>query len=336
MDVVAIIVNYRTADTTVEAVTAVLGELRELENSRVIVVDNDSRDGSFEKLDRVFADPSWANRVSVVDSKHNGGYGYGINVGVRRALALPDPPRYVYVINPDAVVDPGALKRLLSFMDQHPQAGLAGCHIYSPSGEQVRAFRFPSFWGEMESTAKTKIVSQLLRDHQLTLSPTESCEVDWVSGTSMLIRTAVLQAGLLFDEGFFLYFEEVDFARRVHNAGWKVYYVADASVSHIGSLSTGMTDEARPMPGYWFQARRRYFVKHHGPAYGAACDLAWACGYAICYAKTRLLRRAEVFRPRLWRDFIRYSATNLMKPAPDAEQNLAMLHAPVSASPVTK
>lgn len=330
MDVAAIVVNFRTPESTIEAVAAVMREMSELEDARVIVVDNDSGDGSFDKLDQTFAEPVWKNRVSVVDSKHNGGYGYGINIGVRRALALPRPPRYVYIINPDAVVDPGALRHQLAFMDSHPDAGLVGCHIYSPSGEQVRGFRFPSFWGELEATAKTKLVSRLLRNHQVSLSPSESCEVDWVSGTSMLVRAGVLQSGILFDEGFFLYFEEVDFARRVRKAGWKVYYVSDASVGHIGSLSTGMTDEARRMPGYWFQARRRYFVKHHGPAYGAACDLAWVCGYAICVAKATLLRRSEVFRPRLWRDFIRYSATNLMKPAPDAEQNLTMLQATAS------
>ncbi|MBC8131997.1 MAG: glycosyltransferase, partial [Deltaproteobacteria bacterium] len=117
MDVAAIVVNFRTPDSTVEAVTTVLRELQDFEDSRVIVVDNDSGDGSFEKLDAVFSDPKWGNRVTVVDSKHNGGYGYGINIGVRRALALPRPPRLVYVINPDAVVDTGALKRLVSFVD---------------------------------------------------------------------------------------------------------------------------------------------------------------------------------------------------------------------------
>jgi len=331
MDVAAVIVNFRTPASTVEAVTAVLRELEGFEEPRVIVVDNDSQDGSLDQLKKVFVDPVWGDRVTVVNSGHNGGYGYGINVGVRQLLALPRSPRLVYVINPDAVVDPGSLKRLVSFMDEHPDAGLLGCHIYSPSGEEVKAFRFPSFWGEFESTARTAVFTRLLRKHRLPVWPTESCEVDWVSGTSMLIRGEVLKSSVLFDEGFFLYFEEVDFARRVRQAGWKVYYVDGASVGHVGSLSTGMTDEARRMPEYWFQARRRYLVKHHGPAYGAACDLAWICGYAVCVAKSTLLRRSVAFRPRLWRDFIRYSAANLMTPAPDAEQNVLTMHPAASS-----
>lgn len=332
MDVAAIVVNYRTANVTIEAVTVLLREMEGLDDPRILIVDNDSGDGSFEKLDKFFGDPSWGNRVTVIASKHNGGYGYGINIGVRRLLALPNPPRYVHVINPDTVLDVGSLSRLVAFMDSHPDAGMAGSHVYNPVGdERVKAFRFPSMLGEFESTAKTQVVARLLKNHSMALWPEDSCEVDWVSGSSMLIRLPVFQQAVLFDEGFFLYFEEVDFARRVREAGWKVYYVHGASVGHLGSVSTGMSDEARRMPAYWFQARRRYFVKHHGPAYTAACDVAWVCGYAVCVAKAKLLRRPVTFRPHLWRDFIRYSATNLMKPAPDAEQNVGLL--PATASP---
>jgi hypothetical protein len=330
MDVAGIVVNFRTAKSTVDAVAALLREISELEEPRVIVVDNDSRDGSLEELSATFADPAWRDRVTVLDSGHNGGYGYGINIGIRFLLALPRPPRQVYVINPDALVEPGSLKRMMAFMDSHPDVGLVGGRIHNPSGTQVKAFRYPSFLGEFESTARTKVITRLLRGQRMSILPTESCEVDWVSGTSMLIRTQVLQSSVLFDEGFFLYFEEIDFARRVREAGWKVYYVEDASVAHIGSLATGMADESRSMPGYWFQARRRYFVKHHGPVYGAACDLAWICGYAVSATKSTILRRPLDSRPRLWRDFIAYSVRNLMKPAPEAEQNAGVSRATAS------
>ncbi|MEO8212533.1 MAG: glycosyltransferase family 2 protein [Myxococcales bacterium] len=325
MDVAAIVVNYRTAEATVEAVAVLLREMEGLQDPHVIVVDNDSGDGSLQKLEQAFAGPAWPNRVTVIGSGHNGGYGFGINVGVRRLLAWPNPPRYVHVINPDAIPDAGSVKRLVAFMDGHPDAGMAGSYVYNPVGEdRIKGFRFPSLLGEFESTAKTNVVARLLRNHAMALFPDQSCEVDWVSGSNMVIRREVFQQSALFDEGYFLYFEEVDFARQVRNAGWKIYYVDGASVGHLGSVSTGMADETRRMPGYWFQARRRYFVKHHGAAYTAACDAAWVCGYAMCVAKTKLLRRKVVFRPHLWRDFIRYSAKNLLKPPPDAEQNRAV------------
>jgi serine O-acetyltransferase len=78
------------------------------------------------------------------------------------------------------------------------------------------------------------------------------------------------------------------------------------------------------MPAYWFQARRRYFVKHHGRLYGAACDAAWLSGHAIYLAKQRLRRREQAVRPRLWRDFASYSLKHALEPAPRAVQNAGL------------
>jgi GT2 family glycosyltransferase len=219
------------------------------------------------------------------------------------------------------------MRRLVSFMDSHPDAGLVGSTVHGPAGDvQAHAFRFPTLWSEIEGTANWGPISRVLKDHQVPLSPEASTEVDWVPGTSMLLRREVFTTTGLFDQGFFLYFEEVDFAKRVKQAGWKVYYVADAGISHIGSLATGMADESRRMPGYWFQARRRYFVKHHGRLYGAACDAAWISGHALYLTKKHLTRRTDGLRPHLWRDFVRYSLRNVWREAPAAEQNAHLRH----------
>lgn len=322
LDVAAVVVNFRTAEATIDGVRVLVSELAGARSPRVVVVDNDSRDGSYERLIQEFADPRWQGQVAVIASGHNGGYGFGINVGVRHLRGLPEPPAYVYVVNPDATIDPGALARLVTFMDQHPSTGMVGNRVYGDGDDsEVRAFRFPSVWGELELSAKTAVLTRLLRRHIVPMLPDQSCEVDWVSGASMLIRRTVFDTVGLFDEGYFLYFEEVDFARRLRDAGWKVHYVDGAGLRHVGSLATGMADQTRPMPAYWFQARRRYFVKHHGPLYGAACDAAWLAGHALFVTKAKVLGRRPVLRPRLWRDFLRYSAANFLKPAPEAEQN---------------
>jgi GT2 family glycosyltransferase len=127
----------------------------------------------------------------------------------------------------------------------------------------------------------------------------------------MLIRRAVFEAGVYFDEGFFLYFEEVDFARELRRAGFRAYYVANAPISHIGSVSTGLGDPKRRLPDYWFDSRHRYFVKHHGQAYAAACDAAWVVGYPLYLLKRALLRRDDPLRPHFMRDFVRASFRNL-------------------------
>ena len=324
MDVAAIIVNYRTASAAIEAARSLDADLAAYEHV-IYIVDNDSRDGSVSALRAAFGEGTGSGAIEVIDTGHNGGYGFGINVAVRAAGLLPHAPRYFYILNPDAQADPGSVQKLITFLDAHPEAGVVGSLVHDPAGEiQARAFRFPSVWSELEGTAHWGPLTALLRKHQVALDPDETTEVDWVPGTSMLVRREVFSTAGLFDEGFFLYFEEVDFARRVKKAGWKVYYLAGAGITHIGSLATGMTDASRRMPRYWFQARRRYFVKHHGRLYGALSDAAWLSGHALFIAKQRVRRRRAFVRPRLWRDFAKYSLGHAFSPPPLAEQNLRL------------
>ena len=321
MDVATVIVNYRTAAATIEAVSALWGDLEGLVDPLVVIVENDSRDGSLERLRETFSAAAWNGRVMVVDAKNNGGFGKGVNIGVETVLRTHGVPRHFYVLNPDATIEPGALKGLLAFMSKHPTAGLLGNTIRNQGADVVRAFRFPSVLSELEGSACLGPLSWLLRKYSVPVSPTESCEVDWVAGVSMLFRGEVFSSAGLFDEGFFLYFEEIDLAKRVRAAGWKIYFVSDVSVNHVGGLSTGLKDESRRMPHYWFESRRRYFVKHHGRLYSAACDAAWILGHGILKTKASLSSRPHPARPRVGRDLIRYSVSNLFKPAPMAEQN---------------
>lgn len=322
MSIVAVVVNFRTAEATIKCVAALLPELRSTPGAAIVVVDNLSGDGSLQRLREAFPAATFAGRVTVVDAGHNGGYGFGINVGVRHALAGLRP-RYIYVINPDAVAEPGSLAALVTFMDANPAVGLAGSLIRGPEGDvQGQAFRFPSIWSELEGTARLGPISRLLQRHVVSLRPRETTEVDWVPGTSMLVRSEIFAQRGWFDQGFFLYFEEIDFARRLKNKGWKVVYVADAPITHIGSLATGMADNNRPMPRYWFESRRRYLVSHHGLAYAAACDVAWLVGHAIYQLKSHVGRKDAPTRPRIGRDFFKFSWGQLLRPAPYAPHNL--------------
>jgi GT2 family glycosyltransferase len=318
MTVAAIVVNYRTAEAAIEAVQALLLELDGVAGSGVVVVDNDSGDGSFERLVEAAGVHGWAPRVQVIQAGFNGGYGYGINVGAQATLSWPTRPRYLYIINPDASPLPGAIDRLVRFMDENPSVGLAGSTVHNVDGSSVSAFRFPSLLSEFESNANLGIISRLLDRYRVPLEPPpeRTMQVDWVPGTSMLIRNPAFDGIGRFDEDFFLYFEEIDLCRRIREAGHQVYFVEGAGVKHIGSLATGMGDETRRMPGYWFVARRRYFVKHHGRLYAAACDAAWLGGHVLRKAADRVLFRDSGSRPHLGMDFLRYALAHVTEPAP--------------------
>lgn len=313
MRVVANVVNYRTPELAAKVVTALLAQLRPLGAHRLYLVDNASGDHSLEHFRLAAESEGWGTSVSVIASERNGGYGYAVNLAFKQAQTQTDLPDYLYVLNSDAFADEGTLARLVAFMDANPRVGIAGSRIHDPDGPtQVAAFRFPTILGELEQAMHLGLATRLLRNQQISMpEPAASCEVDWISGTSMLIRPQVFEQSGLFDEGFFLYFEETDFCRSAKRAGWKVCFVADAPVTHLGSVSTGMTDSSRRIPRYWFDSRHRYLLKHHGRVYTTLCDGAFVVGTALCRIKERLLRGGGKDRPHVIRDLVASSVRDL-------------------------
>jgi GT2 family glycosyltransferase len=278
--VLTVLLNFRTADMTLQALEAAVRETAGIAGA-ITVVDNDSGDGSYEKLRDAVAARGW-ERVRVVASGRNGGFGAGNNVGIR--LGLPDgsAPDFVYLLNSDAFLQPGALQALLDVMQARPRCGFAGGYTCGPDGVfHNTAFRFPGVLSEFESAAATGPISRLLNRHIVALpEPAQSMDVDWLAGASLLIRRQVLDEIGLFDERFFLYFEETDLCLRARRAGWTCRYVKESRVVHIGSVSTGMKTWKR-MPGYWFDSRLWYFTKNHGATYAGLATLAYVLGSLI-------------------------------------------------------
>jgi N-acetylglucosaminyl-diphospho-decaprenol L-rhamnosyltransferase len=309
MKLLAIILNYKTADMTLESLAALMRELAPFPDARVTIVDNDSRDGSFEKLREAVARSPWSDRVEVVASDYNGGFAYGNNFALRRALAAGEQPDYFYLLNSDAFPDPGCVKALVDFLDGHPDAGIAGSYVHGPEPEPHKtAFRFPSLASELESTLGLGIVSRLLEPWIVALPlPTATRQVDWLAGASMLIRRRVVETIGLMDETYFLYFEETDYCLQARRAGFTTHYVVESSVTHIGSVSTGYKDKSRPTPTYWYFSRRHYFLKNHGRLALWIANLLYVVGGGLCRLRARLLGRRSKDPERHLRDFIRFN-----------------------------
>ena len=144
-------------------------------------------------------------------------------------------------------------------------------------------------------------------------TPDASGPVDWLAGASMMVRAEVLDAVGLFDEGFFLYFEETDLCRRAARAGWETHFVRDSRVTHVGSASTGMSGWAR-VPGYWFDSRWRYFVKHHGTAAALAATGAQVAGGLVHRVRRGLSGRRAFDPPRYLRDLVAHDLAALAAP----------------------
>jgi N-acetylglucosaminyl-diphospho-decaprenol L-rhamnosyltransferase len=313
MKLLAIIVNYRTPKMTLDAVRTLLAALEDVEGAEVAVVDNDSQDGSFEILSRGVAALTrpGGTPVKVIASGRNGGFAYGVNVGVRYGFKSKAPPDFFYLLNSDAFPDPSAVRELLALFDREPRAGIAGSYVYGSDGRPHQtAFRFPSPISEFERALQLGLASRVLTRWRVPLPlPDEDCPVDWVAGASMMIRREVFEDAGLFDERFFLYFEETDFCRRAKSRGWSTFYVRGSAVAHLGGASTGIKNDRtrRRMPAYWFDSRRHYFRKNHGDAYLAVSDVLFALGFSLWRMRRKIQNKPDEDPPSLLADFVRHS-----------------------------
>lgn len=270
-------VNYKTAGLTVEALRSLAPEMARLPGSRAIVVDNCSQDQSCEVLSEAIRSEGWSAWARVEAAPRNGGFSYGNNAAIRLARQEATPFDAVFLLNPDAQIRPGTPAVVEQFLRDHPRAGIAGVSILNGEGEpEPSAHRFPSALNELNEGAQFGPLSKLLRNHLITPDIADrSHPCDWVSGAGMVIRREVLEEIGLFDEGYFLYFEEVDLCRRAKSAGWEVWYLPEAGIVHLEGASTGITATRKRRASYWYDSRRRYFAKHRGRTGLILADLAF-------------------------------------------------------------
>lgn len=287
MSLAIIVLNFRTPALTVDCLHSLAGEIAGVDGARVVVVDNASGDDSVEKITAAAEQQGWSQWASVLPLDRNGGYSAGNNAGIRLALAGPRPAEYVLLLNPDTIVRPGALAALVEFMDRHPRVGIAGSRLENTAGGvDGSARRMPTPWSELESAARSGPVTRLLGRHVVPMPlRDEPHRCDWVSGASIVVRGRVFEEIGLLDEGYFLYYDEVDFCTRAKRAGWECWYVPASRVLHLEGASTGIRTPRKRRAGYWYDSRRRFFAKHYGLLGLLAADGLWALGRSILLAR---------------------------------------------------
>ena len=312
VDLLVVIVNYRSADLTVDCLASLEGEVLRHPGAMVAVVENDSGPDQLDRIRAAVDLRGWGDWVRLVAAGRNGGFAAGNNVAIRPSLGWSRPPALFWLLNPDTVVYPGALAALTGFLDDHPEVGLAGSRLEFPDGgPQPSAFPFPSVLGEFEGGMRFGPVSRWLADRAVFQPiPVEPRPVDWVAGASLMVRREVFDAVGLLDERYFMYYEEVDFCRRAATAGWPCWYVPASRVLHLVGQSSDVTSAAAPTrrrPRYWFEARRLYFLTHHGRLRTVVANVLHVAAFA-CYRLRRLVQRKPDEDPRLllW-DLVRYN-----------------------------
>lgn len=230
-DVSIVIVSLNTRDVLRECLESVRRESRSFQ-VQIIVVDNNSRDGSPEMVERDFPE------ALLIRNQVNLGFGGANNLGFQSARG-----RYIVLLNSDAFLTEGALERSVKHMDESPKTGLGGGRLIGRDGSwQPSARRFPTILDDL--IVRTGLAARFPdsrffgRFDRTWADIMEPAEVDWVPGAYSIIRTQVLSAAGAFDERFFLYCEEIDLCKRIKAQGYSVCYWPDIAVIHIGGESS--------------------------------------------------------------------------------------------------
>ncbi|HEV2842330.1 MAG TPA: glycosyltransferase family 2 protein [Chthoniobacterales bacterium] len=278
-----VIVNYRIAHLTIECLRSLAAQRTgATPQFEVVIVDNASGDGSSERLQDAVEENGWSSWIRVVAHHENRGFSAGNNVGLSIVLSQSHPPDFVLLLNPDTVAPPAAIAGLSQFLVEHPRAGIVGASLEDSAGaKQCAAHRFSTPLREFQRGASLGLLDRWIGplaadgDNRTEARP---IRCDWVSGAALCVRREVLQAIGLLDEGFFLYFEEVDFCKRAGRAGWEVWMLPHVRIVHREGASTGLRSRSSRLPMYWFDSRRRFFLKHHGGLKLLTADILWLLG----------------------------------------------------------
>ncbi len=291
MKLLVVILNYRVTDLTIDCLRSLSGRADRMPGTKVAVLENGTGGDAFPRIRDAIATNGWGSWAELSEIHPNRGFCGGNNVVIRAALASKDPPEYVLLLNADTIVLDGTLEKLLEFMESHPRAGIAGGTMMGSDGEvQGSPFRFPGIANEFDRGLGLGIVSKLLSPWGILMpKPLTPGKVDWVGGTNMILRRTMLDEIGLLDEGLYTYFDDIDICLRAKRAGWETWFVPESRIIHLEGRSTGITGQSvKRRPEYWYQARRRFYLKSYGAFYTTLVDAAFLIGFATWRVRRRI------------------------------------------------
>jgi N-acetylglucosaminyl-diphospho-decaprenol L-rhamnosyltransferase len=265
IDLGIVILNWNTRDLLRECLRTVFASEGAF-SFRVVVVDNASSDGSADMVAAEFP------HAHLIRNPENSGYPAGNNIGLRAlgygdaGHTAADAPRYALLLNPDTEVPPDALFRMVQLMDSRPEIGIAGPKLMLPSGELDKACRrgFPTPMVSIyhfSGLAKLFPHSPRFARYNMSYLPIDQeAEVDSVVGAYMQVRREAIQQVGLLDEAFFMYAEDLDWAFRIKQRGWKVVYHPQVTVLHVKRAASRQSKKAQFE--FW-RAMLIFYRKHY-------------------------------------------------------------------------
>lgn len=270
MDVSVVIVNYQTFDLTKDTINSILSYSYPFDYE-VIVVDNASGDDSLSRLQDYFKD-----KVKFIASDENRGFAAGNNLALKNVES-----NYVLLLNSDTVVWENTLENVYDYMQANPDVGACGCRVRLENGELDKACKrtFPnvknSFFRLFHIPNKSKDDNYNLTD----LPDDGIYEIDCLTGAFMFIRNEALKQTGLLDETFFMYGEDIDLCYRIKQAGWKIIYYGESSITHLKGASS--KKQKSKLLYEFYRAMYVYYKKHHADENSFIVNIVVYFGIAV-------------------------------------------------------
>ena len=258
MDITIVIVNWNTKDLLRDCLESIYKTVRNI-TFEIIVVDNASYDDSVAMLGEKFPG------VRIIENSENRGFAAANN----QAFAVMRG-RYALLLNTDTVLTEDAVHELFAFMENHDDAAMAGGQLLNSDGSRQNSIaNFPTV---LSLLANTSVLEYLFprRFPSKRYAHKEPLEVESVIGACMLVRKKAMDEVGMFDERYFFFFEETDWACQMRPAGWKIYHVPSALIYHLQGQSVGRNVRSRIE---FYRSRYKFFNKWKGRSYNAAVSL---------------------------------------------------------------
>lgn len=311
MKLLIIVLNYRVTDLTIDCLRSLAPEVKRIPGAaKVAVVENGTGGDAEQRLRDAIAQNGWDDWAALTTVFPNRGFTGGNNLVIRKWLGSPECPEHFLLLNADTVVYPGAIETLVRFMDRHPEVGVAASRCeWADGNPQGTPFRFKGIASEFDYGLRLGIVSKLLAPWAGKIpQPAQACRVDWVAFASAIIRREVIEEIGALDEGLYTYFDDIDFCLNATRAGWQIWHVPESRILHYEGQSTGIVvRNIKRRPDYWFQARRRFWLKNYGALYSALVDAAFLTGFALWRLRRWLTRKPDTDPPHMLSDAFRNS-----------------------------
>lgn len=292
MKLAVVVINYRRPQLTIGCLESLRDEMEGRSDRCVVCIDNASDDGSADVIESAIKDRGWQEWARLVRSPVNRGFAGGNNVGIQAARA-----EFYLLLNSDARVRPGAIDEMLRAIESRPDAGAIGPRLEGEDGQpQVSCFRYRTPLTEMLEAAGTGVLDRMFQRHLVAMGVFDMpVEPQWLSFACIMIRRAVIEQIGLMDEGYFMYFEDIDYSRRMKRAGWRILHDPAARVMHLrgGTSSVKAALKARKrVPRYYYESRSRYFARYYGGILGLwLTNVLWLIGRSIAFVRELVQRR---------------------------------------------